>query len=1201
MTSAASSLTLARGLLASLSDRMKELPPGRTLAFLLAAAVCLTPAFWADGDRIVQTADYYNPLSPSRSISYIVSGWNPWVLGEASFRDVPLLFPYLAFWWGGETLGLSLPMIQKLWLVALFGFAFVSAWIFVRTVAPPEAVRHWGGPLVALSYVLNPFTVTSWSIGHQVAFLAYAAAPLWLAVFIRTLQRPPSTRSGLPLAAISLLFASAFNNPPIILAMIIVPTLLLGLLQVARRRVTLAQAVTRTGTAVPWLLLFHAWWLVPMLWGALSTGYTYGGASSNVLAWPNLANRVDFLEFIQGTGYWGFHVTFRGAQYSTVPSYLSSTIVVIATLWLASCALIPLLMRRRATTLALFGGILFVIGVFFAKATNPPLGEVNRWMYLNLPGFFIFRSAYEKFAGLVFLGVLTALVSVLSMATARLRNAVIAVTGASVLVAGWPLLAGSVVPSSSDAQIRADVRIPDYYSRLADWTESMDEAGSLLVVPQTPSGYVKTTWGYAGPDLIYNYSSMPVLAGIPEADPRDGPRYAAFLRAGRAYDEASYLNRVGVTHLLVRGDIDWRFYDGTPHPRTVEAAVMRAGFSAVASFGPFDVYSVPGSEGLVETSRSLLATAETSRRDWETLLVHSDDPLAEPNLDAASRPGYQTVCVSEPGDPSGGPTNCSLSEVASTEILFSRATVSGRITQDALNLTLTPAQELSGYSRAWGPLSFSVPVPTDAEALRIGNTVIPLDDAGIPRETVAVYRSTIAELLVAEGDSYIGDRLTRKAGEDPSSPISTTEGGALQLRSQGDTVTFALPIRSFDPGSSFRLRFGYDNIAGESPGVQIVDEEGGQLVLEEPRLPGGLGKQRYEVVFTPPPTAESFSVVLFSGAEPGGLAVNRFTDLELHPLSPAWSVNLGERLSSSSNVTLDMAEAPQSPAAVERENLIEDASFEVGLWSGAQTVGGPVPRVLEARSSTDAVHGTRSLELISSRGDGGVLTGIRDFDPDAIYRLSFWYKHVLGEPPAFGIWEHGTERFIARVASLSTEPGWHQYQATILPGAGSKGWSLFFYSLPGPEDTTINRYDKVSVTRTPFVERVLLFGPVHPTMDDAAVEVHRESTSSYEGEIHGLDGRTWLLLRQAFDSSWQLGVTGVGPGAAAQIIRHERADGFGNAWLIEGRGDLRFELVYSTPTPRLGGLAVTILAIAGLALLAVRQAVRRRGESVKVE
>ncbi len=87
---------------------------------------------------------------------------------------------------------------------------------------------------------------------------------------------------------------------------------------------------------------------------------------------------------------------------------------------------------------------------------------------------------------------------------------------------------------------------------------------------------------------------------------------------------------------------------------------------------------------------------------------------------------------------------------------------------------------------------------------------------------------------------------------------------------------------------------------------------------------------------------------------------------------------------------------------------------------------------------------------------------------------------------------------------------------------------------------------------------------------------------SYRGTVT-LHGHGLVVLRQRFDDGWTLHADG------AQVIEHDRADGFGNAWVLTGDGSVPFTITYAPQNTTFALLAFSGIAAIALALAIVRR------------
>lgn len=573
------------------------------LPMALSGLLPFVPLLWFSGERIISTGDYNPPLNPGRMIGNILQGWSPDNLGQPTVRSATQLFPYLAFWRAGEAVGLPTATVQRGWFVALHAMAVVAVWFLVSELLPRGPRFRWVGFAAAAIYLFNPFTLYSWSVGHNVLYLAYAAAPMWFVLILRLVRRERTALGGIAAAFASLLFGSAFANPAMIATMIILPTALACATAIATRSSTIWRCTSSLLLATPWILLFQAWWLLPAA-RALVAGehYSYAGMSSPIGNWPTLTTPVPFVDFLRGMGFWGFYSQYKGIPFFSWARSFDAPVIVLVTLGFAALAVTPLL-RRRPTIWRVTISSLFVASVFLSKGVNSPAGGLNLWLFHNVPGMYLFRGTYEKFGGPTFFALLLATLLLGSAAgRSRVQTALfVSMMSLAAALSSWPLFTGDVTRSRSPYGVKMRVAIPAYYETFRSWSATTPY-GAALVAPQPAgTGYMKTTWGFAGVDPLFHFSSLPLLSGEPEARPGDGPRYRALLDALEHFDDQERLQLLGIKYVVVRHDLDPHYYGLLVSPAEAEERLRMRGFRLLKDIGGFRIYGVPGNATYITT------------------------------------------------------------------------------------------------------------------------------------------------------------------------------------------------------------------------------------------------------------------------------------------------------------------------------------------------------------------------------------------------------------------------------------------------------------------------------------------------------------------------------------------------------------------------------------------------------------------------
>lgn len=151
---------------------------------------------------------------------------------------------------------------------------------------------------------------------------------------------------------------------------------------------------------------------------------------------------------------------------------------------------------------------------------------------------------------------------------------------------------------------------------------------------------------------------------------------------------------------------------------------------------------------------------------------------------------------------------------------------------------------------------------------------------------------------------------------------------------------------------------------------------------------------------------------------------------------------------------------------VERINLIENASFEQGLWQKEpkdctdRMAGEPS---LSIRLSEDASDGKYSLELGSKNHYACVSKKFPiKLSKDKVYKYSFDYKSIKGDKVESGCHLKGEE--ISYPFSVSIEAknhNWNHHEIFIEPLEDTDGVTIYFYAPSDGTKEVINRFDNV--------------------------------------------------------------------------------------------------------------------------------------------
>jgi hypothetical protein len=154
--------------------------------WLLLLWLGLLPLFWFPAPpAIITGSDLWFPLAPADFLARSLFTWDERVFaGYGNFLRLPHLVPYYLAIGGLDRLGLPLPVVERVWFVALFTAPGLAMYACARAIG-----RHGRAGNVpvfaALVYMLSPVVVKDWAAGHQLFALAGAGWAGMVALLVR--------------------------------------------------------------------------------------------------------------------------------------------------------------------------------------------------------------------------------------------------------------------------------------------------------------------------------------------------------------------------------------------------------------------------------------------------------------------------------------------------------------------------------------------------------------------------------------------------------------------------------------------------------------------------------------------------------------------------------------------------------------------------------------------------------------------------------------------------------------------------------------------------------------------------------------------------------------------------------------------------------------------------------------------------------
>ncbi len=312
-----------------------------------------------------------------------LSAWNRSQLGSPTFYPTLAFFNLILALLG--VIGFNGAMVTKLLLVVLLSLIGWSMYYLGITLKLGRGASFLAG----LFYMLTPFVFNRIAGGNLPELVSYALVPLLIAAMEKSMAEREKPYPFAVLAGLTLSFMSVQFQYLIFGVLLI---LLYSLFAPQSRE--LGKRVKALLVVGGVFLLLNSFWILPIF--------------QKYQQMNRLTKGVESLSFVElWSPRFSEVIRLQGNRAAFFENSLRESFLPYS-LWMGLSFLLPLLMvgcvlfvkaKRRLTLFVVFT---FILALFFSKGTNPPLGGVYGWLYLNLPFATIFRESYRISAVVAF-------------------------------------------------------------------------------------------------------------------------------------------------------------------------------------------------------------------------------------------------------------------------------------------------------------------------------------------------------------------------------------------------------------------------------------------------------------------------------------------------------------------------------------------------------------------------------------------------------------------------------------------------------------------------------------------------------------------------------------------------------------------------------------------------------------------------------
>lgn len=594
--------------------------------FLITILLGMLPIQWADIGKIAKSEDFILPMD-----------WNQWLdlfstwsyrsnFGVAPDDRLPAVF---FFFWPAlfRTIGFSVETAQRLQFVTWYMLAGLGMYFLMTQITGKKLARA----AAVFVYMLNFYQEPMWQ-GVNIANLSsYAALPVLVGITFWSFKTRRPIRGALAFGATSIIASGLGVNPPMLLTSLIpVPLAIVGYVMLSARQKDWAGcriALMFSCAALAFTALVNAYWWFPQAVALVGPGaqhvFVMAGTQEHSFSHLKSLSKATTPVHVMGMqGAWVWYEGWKGVPYVPyAPEILSVPLKMVAALIPFILGLIAVSGTKRAVLL--YFGSLVLLGMFISSGLNGPGGPVFRWLWDNVPAFWVIRSPWYKATGIMLLGLAPlvgfGLVAVSSQVNSMLRKTFGEYSilpkfgrGCAVIVIGMmyayvqlPIAYGEffVIRPSSSPLPSQQVVLPSYLTTALDWIKQQD-APRILTLP--PARRMTTDWGFTSySPAVSEFTDIPFV-NLLEPSQASVANYAALL-GSYGGSGLTVLQQSGISLVMQQNDVNRRYFNvSKDRPTDPGPLLLASGLEQYPSIGPIDFYGVPSPRPLVWGTKSVI-------------------------------------------------------------------------------------------------------------------------------------------------------------------------------------------------------------------------------------------------------------------------------------------------------------------------------------------------------------------------------------------------------------------------------------------------------------------------------------------------------------------------------------------------------------------------------------------------------------------
>jgi hypothetical protein len=488
-----------------------------------------------------------------------------------------------------ELLGLKSSVAQILMFCVLQFVSAASAYFFIYSITRKSEINSNSrtsfdlAPLAGASfYIFNNYMAFLWTRFTNIWFV-FPIVPLLMAFVFLGFKTGKFTKYALIFNITLLLFLAAnqVNNILPVYGLCILYFLFLFFTSLSRRNDGLAKFLFGL-KIVGFFMAFNLWWMLPNIFLGIQNYKTqYSGIQFDNFFWLEMTSKqLNFLNLLWLNGLSNY-----------VPVVSKVLLLLVPALFLFG-----LFYKPKENKNYYFFFATFIAGIFLMKGLLPPGEKIFLWMFNKVPGFQMFRYAYEKLgiiamvSGSVMFGLAVGKIINLLSRWKYIRIAVPCLILVLLPISVWNIFTPGFLPN----QEKIRVEIPKYYFDIREYLKEDNEGiFSIVSFPMNQTYYGTYNWehGYKSVDSIEHIIEKPVIKSRLGLVFENATSYYLSVLLEEPVAEQRALSLVNAKYVFINNDRE-KTYD-IDAPRIARASFSsNPGFDFINSFGEVDLFKI---------------------------------------------------------------------------------------------------------------------------------------------------------------------------------------------------------------------------------------------------------------------------------------------------------------------------------------------------------------------------------------------------------------------------------------------------------------------------------------------------------------------------------------------------------------------------------------------------------------------------------